>query len=156
MRVGIGYDIHKLVFGKKLMLGGVEIPFEKGLEGHSDADVLVHAICDALLGAAGMGDIGIHFPDSDNAYKDINSIRLLEKTWAMVAVKFPHIHNVDATIFAEAPRIGPYRAAMAECISRALGIPSESINIKATTTEGLGLVGSGEGMAAMCIVMLGS
>ncbi len=156
MRVGIGYDIHRLVKGRKLMLGGIEIPFEKGLDGHSDADVLIHAICDALLGAAGMGDLGLHFPDSDAAFKDVYSIRLLESAWKMVSEKFPRIYNIDATVFAEAPRLGPFREAMAETISRAMGISPASVNIKATTTEGLGLVGSGDGMAAMCVVMIGA
>ncbi len=156
MRVGIGYDIHRLVTGRKLMLGGVEIPFEKGLDGHSDADVLIHAICDALLGAAGMGDIGLHFPDSDGAFKDIYSIRLLERSWKMVSEKYPRIYNIDATVFAEAPRLGPFREAMVETISRPLHIPPASVNIKATTTEGLGLVGSGEGVAAMCVAMIGA
>ncbi|MFO8113209.1 MAG: 2-C-methyl-D-erythritol 2,4-cyclodiphosphate synthase [Desulfosalsimonadaceae bacterium] len=155
MRVGIGYDIHRLVTGRKLILGGIEIPFEKGLDGHSDADVLIHAICDALLGAAGMGDIGMHFPDVDPAFRDIYSIRLLERSWKMVSEKYPRIYNIDATIFAEAPQLGRFREAMVETISRTMGIPPASVNIKATTTEGLGLVGSGDGMAAMCIVMVG-
>lgn len=155
MRVGIGYDIHRLVRGKKLILGGTEIPFEKGLDGHSDADVLTHAICDALLGASGMGDIGAHFPDSDPAYKDIYSIRMLERTWEKVSKKYPRIFNIDATVFAEAPRLGPFRRSMVEPIARALGISPELVNIKATTTEGLGVVGRGDGIAAMCVVMLG-
>ena len=155
MRVGIGYDIHRLVKGRKLILGGIDIPYEKGLEGHSDADVLTHAICDALLGAAGMGDIGVHFPDSDPAYKDIYSIRLLETTRKMVSEKYPRIFNIDATVFAESPRLGPFRQAMAEKIAQALMLSSELVNIKATTTERLGLVGSGDGIAAMCVVMLG-
>ncbi len=155
MRVGIGYDIHKLVNGRKLVLGGVEIPFEKGLDGHSDADVLVHAICDALLGAAALGDIGRHFPDTAAAFKDMYSIRLLEQTWGMVSEAYPRIYNIDATVFAEAPKLGPFREAMVETISRALAIPATSVNIKATTTEGLGIIGSGEGMAAMCVAMIG-
>lgn len=155
MRVGIGYDIHRLVRGKKLILGGIEIPFEKGLDGHSDADVLTHAICDALLGASGMGDIGEHFPDSDPAYKDIYSIRLLELTWERVSEKYPRIFNIDATVFAEAPRLGPFRRSMAESIAQALSLSPELVNIKATTTEGLGFVGRGDGIAAMCVVMLG-
>lgn len=155
MRVGIGYDVHRLVKGRKLVLGGVEIPFEKGLEGHSDADVLVHAICDALLGASSLGDIGLHFPDSDPAYKNIYSIQLLEKTWEMVSKKYSRIFNLDVTVFAEAPRLGPFRQAITEKISSVLNLPQEAVNIKATTTEGLGVIGSGDGMAAMCIVMLG-
>lgn len=155
MRVGIGYDIHRLVKGRKLVLGGVEIPFEKGLDGHSDADVLVHAICDALLGAAAMGDIGRHFPDTATGFKDIYSIRLLERTWEMVSEAYPRVYNIDATVFAEAPKLGPFREAMVETISRALAVPQTSVNIKATTTEGIGIIGSGEGMAAMCVALIG-
>ncbi len=155
MRIGIGYDIHRLVEKRKLILGGIEIPFDKGLAGHSDADVLTHAICDALLGAAGMGDIGEHFPDSDPAFKDIYSIRLLEKTWEMVSQRGFRIFNIDTTVFAEAPRLGPFKQAIAEKISLTVDLPPECVNIKATTTEGLGFVGSGEGIAAMCVVMLG-
>ncbi len=156
MRVGIGNDVHRLVKGRRLVLGGVEIPYEKGLDGHSDADVLVHAVCDALLGAAGLVDIGYHFPDSDPAYRDAVSIRLLERTRQMVGQAFPRIYNVDATVFAEAPRLAPYRAGMAENIAAALVLPVDCVNIKATTTEGLGFIGKGEGIAAMCIVMIGS
>lgn len=156
MRVGIGYDIHRLVKGRKLVLGGVEIPFEKGLDGHSDADVLVHAICDALLGAAAMGDIGRHFPDTATGFKDIYSIRLLERTWEMVSEAYPRVYNIDATVFAEAPKLGPFREAMVETISRALAVPQTSVNIKATTTEGIGIIGSGEGMAAMCVALIGA
>lgn len=155
MRIGIGYDIHRLVEKRKLILGGIEIPFAKGLAGHSDADVLTHAVCDALLGAAGMGDIGDHFPDSDPAFKDIYSIRLLEKTWEMVSQRRFRILNIDTTVFAEAPRLGPFKLAIAEKISLTVDLPPERVNIKATTTEGLGFVGSGEGIAAMCVVMLG-
>ena len=156
MRVGIGNDVHRLVKGRRLVLGGVEIPYEKGLDGHSDADVLVHAVCDALLGAAGLVDIGYHFPDSDPAYRDAVSIRLLERTRQMVGQAFPRIYNVDATVFAEAPRLAPYRGGMAENIAAALVLPVDCVNIKATTTEGLGFIGKGEGIAAMCIVMIGS
>lgn len=156
MRVGIGNDVHRLVKGRRLVLGGVEIPYEKGLDGHSDADVLVHAVCDALLGAAGLGDIGRHFPDSDPAYRDAFSIRLLERTRRMVGQSFPRIYNVDATVFAEAPRLAPYRDEMTENIAAALALPSGCVNIKATTTEGLGFVGRGEGIGATCIVMIGA
>ena len=156
MRVGIGNDVHRLVKGRRLVLGGVEIPYEKGLDGHSDADVLVHAVCDALLGAAGLGDIGRHFPDSDPAYRDAFSIRLLEQTRQMAGRTYPRIYNVDATIFAEAPRLAPYRDGMTENIAAALEIPAGSVNIKATTTEGLGFIGRGEGIGAMCIVMIGA
>lgn len=156
MRVGIGNDVHRLVKGRRLVLGGVEIPYEKGLDGHSDADVLVHAVCDALLGAAGLGDIGRHFPDSDPAYRDAFSIRLLEQTRQMAGRTYPRIYNVDATIFAEAPRLAPYHDGMTENIAAALEIPAGSVNIKATTTEGLGFIGRGEGIGAMCIVMIGA
>ncbi len=154
MRIGMGYDIHRLVNGRKLFLGGIEIPFEKGLLGHSDADVLIHAICDALLGAAGLGDIGQHFPDTDSAFKDIYSVRLLEKTRDMLANGGFSIINLDTVVFAQAPKISPYRDAMRSCIARTLDISPDCVNIKATTTEGLGMIGDGEGIAAMCIVML--
>ena len=154
MRIGIGYDVHRLVYGRKLVLGGVTIPFEKGLLGHSDADVLVHALCDALLGAAGLGDIGLHFPDTDPELKDIYSIRLLAKTYEMVSSKGFAISNVDSTIFAEAPKLLPYREAMQKNIAQTLKIDSGRINIKATTTEGLGMIGKGEGIAAMSVVLL--
>ena len=156
MRVGIGNDVHRLVEGRRLIMGGVEIPHDKGLDGHSDADVLVHAVCDALLGAAGLGDIGHHFPDSDPAYRDASSIRLLERTWQMAGKTFPRIYNVDATVFAEAPRLAPYRDGMTKNIAAALEIPAGCVNIKATTTEGLGFIGRGEGIGAMCIVMIGA
>lgn len=154
MRVGMGYDIHRLVHGRKLILGGKEIPFEKGLLGHSDADVLVHAICDALLGAAGLGDIGIHFPDTDPLYKDICSLKLLEKTCDMLKNKGFTIGNIDSTVFAERPKISLYRIEMRANIARHAGIDEELVNIKATTTEGLGMIGKGEGIAAMCIAMI--
>ena len=154
MRIGIGYDIHRLVYGRKLVLGGVVISFEKGLLGHSDADVLVHALCDALLGAAGLGDIGLHFPDTDPELKDIYSIRLLAETYEMVSSKGFAISNVDSTIFAEAPKLLPYREAMQKNIAKTIKIEPDRVNIKATTTEGLGIIGMGEGMAAMCIALL--
>lgn len=150
----MGYDVHRLVAGKKLVLGGITIDFEKGLEGHSDADVLVHALCDALLGAAGLKDIGFWFPDTDPAYKDIYSIELLKKCDHMIRDKGYSIINTDITIFAEQPKISPYRTAMIEKIAESLDIEPERINIKATTTEGLGMIGKGEGIGAMCIVLM--
>ncbi len=155
-RIGLGYDIHRLVEGRPLVIGGLEIPFPKGLLGHSDADVLVHAACDALLGAAGLGDIGLHFPDSDHKYKGICSLELLKNTNLMLKQRGWTLINLDATVFAEEPKIGPYRHAMAEKMADALQSNSGLINIKATTTETMGLVGSGEAMAAMCIVLLKS
>ena len=154
MRIGIGYDVHRLVTGRKLILGGVRIPHEKGLLGHSDADVLVHAVCDALLGAAGLGDIGQHFPDKDPRFEDADSIRLLAATGKLLREKALAVGNLDATIMAENPKLSPYRPEMAANIARALDIQPAAVNIKATTTEGLGFIGTGEGMAAMCIACL--
>ena len=154
MRIGIGYDVHRLVTGRKLVLGGAEIPFEKGLLGHSDADVLVHAVCDALLGAAGLGDIGMHFPDTDPRYEQISSLKLLAQTNTLVRQQGYRIHNVDAIIFAEAPKIGPYRVAMRENLAGAIEVDPGCINIKATTTEGLGAIGKGEGIGAMSVVLI--
>ncbi len=154
MRIGMGYDIHQLVTGRNLVLGGLTIPFEKGLLGHSDADVLVHAVCDALLGAAGLGDIGIHFPDTDPAFKDIYSMELLSRTYAMVQEKGFSIINADATVFAEAPKLSPHRTEMEQNIARALETSPDRINIKATTGEGLGMIGKGEGISSMCVVLI--
>ena len=154
MRTGIGYDVHRLVTGRKLVLGGTDIPYERGLLGHSDADVLVHAVCDALLGAAGLGDIGLHFPDTDLKYKDISSLRLLAQSNVMVREKGFSIRNIDTIIFAEAPKIGPYRKSMQENLAAAVNIDPGCVNIKATTTEGLGVIGQGEGIAAMCMVLV--
>ena len=154
MRIGMGYDIHRLVPGRKLILGGVTIPFEKGLLGHSDADVLLHAVCDALLGAAGLGDIGIHFPDTDAEFKDISSTILLTRTCAMVREKGYVIENIDSTVFAQAPMISPYRDSMIKQISRTIGIEQDCVNIKATTMEGLGIIGEGKGIGAMCAALL--
>ena len=154
MRVGSGYDIHRLTQGRKLILGGVEVPFEKGLEGHSDADVLLHALCDALLGAAGLGDIGQHFPDTEPEFEGISSMELLDRTCRMVRDKGFAVNNVDATLLAEEPRIGPYRSAMAANIARILAIAPSAVNIKAKTEEGLGAVGKGEAMAATCVVTI--
>ena len=156
MRVGMGYDVHRLIPGRPLVLGGVKIPFEKGLLGHSDADVLVHAACDALLGAAALGDIGIHFPDTDARFKGIYSIDLLRLSMEMVRDKGFMLMNMDATLFAQAPKIAPYRDAMRNTMARALQVGVECINIKATTTEGLGSFGTGEGMGAACVVLLSS
>ncbi|CAB1061292.1 2-C-methyl-D-erythritol 2,4-cyclodiphosphate synthase (EC [Olavius sp. associated proteobacterium Delta 1] len=154
MRIGIGYDVHKLVTGRKLVLGGVVIPFEKGLLGHSDADVLVHAVCDALLGAAAMGDIGLHFPATDPRFKNISSMKLLAATNAMVHCNGFTIRNIDTTIFAEAPKIGPYRKRMQQKLARTVEVDPGCINIKATTTEGLGFIGKGEGIGAMSVALL--
>ena len=154
MRIGIGYDVHKLVTGRKLVLGGVVIPFEKGLLGHSDADVLVHAVCDALLGAAAMGDIGLHFPDSDPKFKNISSIKLLAETNAMVRGNGFTIGNIDTIIFAEAPKISPYRKMMQEKLASTVEVDPDCINIKATTTEGLGSIGKGQGIGAMSVALL--
>ena len=154
MRTGIGYDVHRLVKGRRLILGGVDIPFEKGLLGHSDADVLVHAVCDALLGAAGLGDIGLHFPDTDPKYKDISSLTLLVQTKAMLCEKNFSICNVDAIVFAEAPKIGPCRESMQQNLADAMDVDPGCVNVKATTTEGLGIIGAGEGIAAMCVALI--
>ena len=154
MRIGIGYDIHRLVYGRKLVLGGVTIPFEKGLLGHSDADVLLHAVCDALLGAAGLGDIGLYFPDTDNEFKDMESIKLLDRTNKMIREKGFTIINIDSTIFVETPKLSLYREEMKKNIAQILEIDPGRINIKATTTEGLGMIGKGEGIGAMSVVLL--
>ena len=154
MRIGIGYDVHKLVAGRKLVLGGVVIPFEKGLLGHSDADVLVHAVCDALLGAAGLGDIGRHFPDTDHKYKDISSLILLAETNTMIRNKGFTIRNIDTIIFAEAPKINPFHKQMQENLAHTVEVDPGCINIKATTTESLGAIGKGEGIAAMSVALL--
>ncbi|MEZ4528374.1 MAG: 2-C-methyl-D-erythritol 2,4-cyclodiphosphate synthase [Desulfobacterales bacterium] len=154
MRIGMGYDVHQLVKGRKLILGGVQIPFEKGLLGHSDADVLLHAICDALLGAAGLGDIGLHFPDTDPAYRDIDSRILLRRTCELVRAKGFSIVNLDTTVFAQAPKISPHREQMREVVAETTGLETGCVNIKATTTEGLGMIGAGEGIAAMCVALL--
>ncbi len=155
MRIGIGYDIHRLVPDRKLVLGGITIAFEKGLEGHSDADVVVHAICDALLGAAGLKDIGFWFPDTDPAYKGINSLILLQKCHELIKEKNFSIKNIDITVFAERPKISPYREPMTEKIADCLNCEPGIINVKATTTEGLGMIGKGEGIAAMSVALIG-
>jgi 2-C-methyl-D-erythritol 2,4-cyclodiphosphate synthase len=154
MRIGIGYDVHRLVTGRKLVLGGIVIPFEKGLLGHSDADVLVHAVCDALLGAAAMGDIGMHFPDTDPQYKNISSLKLLVETCRMLTEKGFRILNLDSILFAEAPKLEPHRQSIQTTLAKAMNIPAGAINIKATTTEGLGEIGKGKGIAAMCMALI--
>lgn len=154
MRIGMGYDVHRLVEGRKLILGGVEIPFEKGLLGHSDADVLLHAIMDALLGAAALGDIGKHFPDTDLKYKGISSITLLEHVGKLLADNLFIIGNIDATIIAQRPKLLPYREQMVKNVAKALNISESQINIKATTEEGLGFTGNGEGMSAQAVALL--
>ncbi len=154
MRIGSGYDMHRLVAGRKLILGGVEIPFEKGLLGHSDADVLLHAVCDALMGAAGLGDIGLHFPDADPQYKNIDSMKLLSRTAGLLRKNGWRILNADATILAQAPRISSYRDSMRDNIALALELEADRINVKATTTEGLGPIGRGEGIGAMCTALI--
>jgi 2-C-methyl-D-erythritol 2,4-cyclodiphosphate synthase len=154
IKIGTGYDVHRLTAGRKLIIGGVNIPFDKGLLGHSDADVLVHAIMDALFGAAGMGDIGRHFPDSDDKYKDANSLNLLRETIRIIRKKSLEIGNIDATVIAEKPKLSPYIEEMKNNIAAALEISPENINIKATTEEGLGFTGSGEGIAANAVTLL--
>jgi len=154
LRIGQGFDVHALVAGRRLVLGGVEIPFERGLEGHSDADVLIHAVIDALLGAAAMGDIGRHFPDSDERYRGADSRALLREVRAMLAQAGFRPHNVDATIVAQAPRLAPHVDAMAENIAADLGLPRARANVKATTTEKLGFAGRGEGIAAMAVALI--
>lgn len=156
MRIGHGYDVHKLVSERKLIIGGVDIPFEKGLLGHSDADVLTHAIMDALLGAAALGDIGLHFPDNDPAYKDADSIKLLEKVGDILESKLFVVDNIDATIIAQVPKMRPYIDTMRENIAKALKIPVSLVNVKATTEEGLGFTGVGEGIAAHAVCLLSS
>jgi 2-C-methyl-D-erythritol 2,4-cyclodiphosphate synthase len=155
-RIGLGYDIHRLVPGRKLVIGGEIVPFNKGLMGHSDADVLVHAACDALLGAAGMGDIGDCFPDTDPRYLDIYSIELLTAVYRRVNEHGWRLVNMDATVFAQAPRLSPYKHRMKVRMAESMSVNQRMINIKATTTEGLGAIGHGDGIAAMCVVLLQS
>ena len=154
LRIGHGYDVHRLVEGRPLILGGVSIPWEKGLLGHSDADVLTHAIMDALSGAARLGDIGKLFPDTDPAYAGISSLKLLKKVGALLRQRGYAVVNIDAVLLAQAPKVGPYRQQMAENLASALGIDLEQINVKATTEEGLGFTGDGSGMAAHAVVLL--
>ena len=154
MRIGHGYDVHRLVEGRDLILGGVKIPFEKGLDGHSDADVLLHAISDALLGAAALGDIGKHFPDTDPAYKDADSAKLLAAVGEKIAQKGYRVGNIDVTMIAQKPKLRPYIAQMEQNIAAALGIEVERVNVKATTEEHLGFTGDGSGMACHAVCLL--
>jgi 2-C-methyl-D-erythritol 2,4-cyclodiphosphate synthase len=154
MRIGQGFDVHPLVAGRKLIVGGVEIAYHKGLEGHSDADVLLHAICDALLGAAGLGDIGRHYPDTDAAYAGADSRALLRDVAAKLAARNFRVINVDATILAQAPRMAPHMPRMSANIAADLGIDQAAVNIKATTTESLGFIGRLEGIAAQAVALL--
>ena len=154
MKVGQGFDVHPLVPGRRLVIGGVDIPFEKGLQGHSDADVLLHAICDALLGAAGLGDIGQHYPDTDAKLRGIDSRALLRDVAAKLKERNLRVVNVDATVIAQAPRIAPYRSRMASNIAADLGLEVSAVNVKATTTEQLGFLGRMEGIAAQAVVLI--
>lgn len=154
MRIGMGYDVHRLTEGRRLIIGGVEIPYEKGLLGHSDADVLLHAVMDALLGAAALGDIGKHFPDTDEAYKGVSSMKLLERVRELVEQEIYVISNIDATIIAQKPKMAPYIEEMRENIAEVLHIEKNQVNIKATTEEGLGFTGSGEGISAQAVACL--
>ena len=154
MRIGQGYDVHRLAQGRRLILGGVDIPYEKGLLGHSDADVLVHAVMDALLGAAALGDIGQHFPDTDPAYEGISSIALLEKVGELLDGKGYVIENIDSTIIAQRPKLASYRPRMAENIAKALRVDVSRVSVKATTEEGLGFTGAGEGIAAHAVCLV--
>lgn len=156
MRIGMGYDVHKLVENRDLIMGGVKIPYEKGLLGHSDADVLLHAVMDALLGAAALGDIGKHFPDTDPAYKGISSMELLKRVGGLLEENGFLIENIDATIIAQTPKMRPYIEAMRENIAGALLIETGQVNVKATTEEGLGFTGSGQGISSQAICMLTS
>ena len=154
MRIGLGYDVHRLAKGRQLVLGGVTIDHPTGLLGHSDADVLTHAVCDALLGAAGQGDIGIHFPDSDRQYKNIRSLELLTRSCGIVRRAGYEIVNVDATVIAETPKIHPYRDEMIRNLAAAAGIEPGCVNVKGTTAEGLGSIGQGQGIAAICVALI--
>jgi len=153
-RIGQGLDVHAFCEGDHLMLCGVRIPYHQGLEAHSDGDVAIHALCDAMLGAAALGDIGLHFPDTDPKFKDISSIKLLAETNAMVHREGFTIGNIDTIIFAEAPQIGPYRKMMQEKLASTVEVEPSCLNIKATTTEGLGIIGKGDGIGAMCVALL--
>ena len=153
-KIGSGYDVHRLANDRRLIIGGVNIPFDKGLKGHSDADVLTHAICDAILGAAGLGDIGRHFPDSDPTYRNISSLILLKHCANMLEDQGYSIVNIDCTILAQSPKLEPYKKEMEHKIAAAIEISPESVNVKATTTEGLGFEGKGEGIAAHAVVLI--
>jgi 2-C-methyl-D-erythritol 2,4-cyclodiphosphate synthase len=151
---GIGYDSHRLIAGRRLLLGGVEVPGELGLDGHSDADVLAHAVIDALLGAAGLGDIGQHFPDTDERWRDADSMGLLREAVEMVGAAGLELVNVDCTVVIEAPKIAPHRQAIRDSLAAALGLPAQRVNLKASTGEGIGFVGRGEGVAALAVASL--
>ena len=154
MRIGHGYDVHRLQKGRELIIGGVKIPYEKGLLGHSDADVLIHAVMDALLGAAGLGDIGIHFPDTDEAYRGADSVELLKQVCILLKQKGYRIENIDATILAQAPKMKPHIPEMRRILAESCGVGEDQVNIKATTEEGLGFTGEGLGIAAHAVCLL--
>ncbi|MDL2287780.1 2-C-methyl-D-erythritol 2,4-cyclodiphosphate synthase [Oscillospiraceae bacterium OttesenSCG-928-F05] len=154
MRIGHGYDVHRFAIGRPFILGGVDIPHTQGLLGHSDADVLTHAIMDALLGAMALGDIGVHFPDTDEKYKGASSIALLERVGDMLRERRHSVENIDSTVLCERPKLRPYIPAMTERIAAALRIPASAVNIKATTEEGLGFTGKGEGVAAHAVCLI--
>ncbi|WP_127595260.1 2-C-methyl-D-erythritol 2,4-cyclodiphosphate synthase [Paenibacillus lautus] len=154
IRVGQGFDVHQLVEGRPCIIGGVTIPYDKGLLGHSDADVLLHAVTDAILGALGLGDIGRHFPDNDPAFKDADSLKLLEQVWVMAKERGYTLGNIDSTIIAQKPKMAPYIPQMAEVIAKALDAEVDQVNVKATTTEQLGFTGRGEGIAVQSVVCL--
>lgn len=154
MRAGIGFDAHRLVHGRPLILGGVQIPFDKGLEGHSDADALTHAVIDALLGAAGLGDIGAVFPSSDPSWKDASSLQMLRTVAGMLAGEYRAVLSVDAVVMAESPPLAVHRSSMAVGLAGALGVPVEVVSVKATTTDGLGFTGRGEGIAAQAVALV--
>ena len=154
MRIGHGYDVHRLTEGRRLILGGVDIPWERGLLGHSDADVLTHAVMDALLGAAGLGDIGKHFPDTDPAYAGADSLKLLEHVVKLLGERGFSVGNVDATVLAQRPKLAPHIPQMRDNLARAMGVDPGQVNVKATTEEGLGFTGSGEGMAAHAVALI--
>lgn len=154
IRVGYGYDVHQFSTGRKLILGGIEIPHDRGLQGHSDADVLLHAITDAILGALALGDIGTHFPDTDSTWKDADSAQLLQASYEMVTQKGFQLSNIDSTVVAEEPRLKPFIAQIQDRISKILSISPDRVSIKATTSEKMGFVGRGEGVAAMCTILL--
>ncbi|NMA07609.1 MAG: 2-C-methyl-D-erythritol 2,4-cyclodiphosphate synthase [Clostridiales bacterium] len=154
MRIGHGYDVHRLVEGRRLILGGVEVPYERGLLGHSDSDVLTHAVMDALLGAAGLPDIGVQFPDRDPAYENISSLTLLARVRDLLSARGYTVGNIDATLLCQRPKLRPYIDAMRANLARILGIPQSDVNVKATTEEGLGFTGEGLGIAAHAVVLL--
>ena len=154
MRIGHGYDVHRMVSGRKLVIGGVCIPYEKGLDGHSDADVLLHALCDALLGAAALGDIGAHFPDTDEKYKNISSLKLLRSVADLLADNGYKVVNVDCTVIAQSPKLAPYIDEMVNNIAKTLAVEKNRVNVKATTEERLGFTGSGEGIAAHAVCFI--